>query len=59
MTPTQVRHIRIGKLWDDAQSTAGVQGDTVPDVIRLALRAYVADPTATLVALAQIRGGGR
>jgi hypothetical protein len=56
---TPVRHIRIDELWDDAQATAAGQGDTVPDVVRLALRAYVADPTATMVALTQIRGGGR
>jgi hypothetical protein len=57
---TSVRHIRIeDACWADAQTTAGEQGDNVPDIVRLALRAYVADPTATLVALAQIRGGAR
>lgn len=59
MTRTPVRKISIGQLWDDAQTTATNQGDTVPDVVRLALRAYVTDPTATMVALTQIRGGGR
>lgn len=59
VTPTPIRTMRIGKLWDEAQATAGDQGDSVPDVVRLALRAYVADPTATIVALTQIRGGVR
>jgi hypothetical protein len=54
---TPIRTIRIGGIWDEAQTVAGVQGDNVPDIVRLALRAYVADPTATIVALAQIRGG--
>jgi hypothetical protein len=56
---TKVRHIRIDGLWDEAQELAGRQGDTIPDVVRLALRAYVADPTATIVALTQIKGGVR
>lgn len=56
---TPIRTMRIGQLWDDAQATAGDQGDSVPDVVRLALRAYVADPTATIVALTQIKGGVR
>jgi hypothetical protein len=51
--------MRIGQLWDDAQETAGEQGDSVPYVVRLALSAYVADPTATIVALTQIKGGVR
>jgi len=59
VTPTPIRTIRIGGIWDEAQTVAGAQGDNVPDIVRLALRAYVADPTATLVSLAQIRGGVR
>jgi hypothetical protein len=56
---TPVRTIRIGDIWDDAQQLAGNQGDNVPDIVRLALRAYVVDPTATIVALTQIKGGAR
>jgi hypothetical protein len=56
---TKVRHIRIDELWDRAQEVAGRQGDAIPDVVRLALRAYEVDPTATIVALTQIRGGAR
>lgn len=59
VTPTPIRTMRIGKLWDEAQTTAGDQGDSVPDIVRLALRAYVTDPTATVVALTQIKGGVR
>lgn len=57
---TKVRHVRIAdELWDAAKETTAGQGDTIPDVLRLALRAYVADPTATIVALTQIRGGAK
>jgi hypothetical protein len=57
---TKVRHIRIDDdLWRDAGTVTAGQGDSIPDVVRLALRAYVADPTATIVALTQIRGGAR
>jgi hypothetical protein len=60
MAPTTARKIRIDdELRDGATTTAADQGETLAGVIRLSLRAYVADPTATLVALAQIRGGGR
>lgn len=56
---TPIRTMRIGDVWTEAQTVAGNQGDSVPDIVRLALRAYVADPTATIVALTQIKGGVR
>ena len=57
---TKVRHIRIDDdPWEPARAAAEAQGETVAGIVRLALRAYVADPTATVVALTQIRGGKR
>lgn len=42
MTPTPVRHIRIpDELWDRAQAKAAGRYETVADVIRRALLAYV------------------
>jgi hypothetical protein len=60
MTPTPVRHIRIlDDDWGPAMRAAEVQGETVPDIVRLALRAYAVDPAGTVAALAAIRGGVR
>lgn len=39
---TKGRHIRIeDALWEDAQTAAGNAGETVTDVVRQALEAYV------------------
>jgi hypothetical protein len=57
---TKVRHIRVEtKLWDAARDVATDQHETVADVVRRALAAYVVDPNATNAALAQVRGGAR
>jgi Arc/MetJ family transcription regulator len=58
MVATPPRKIRIeDELWTASSDQAAGRSETVSDIVRLALRAYVTDPTATIVALTQIRGG--
>jgi Arc/MetJ family transcription regulator len=60
MGETKSRTVRIDdELWAEALAETASRSETVSDLIRRALLAYVADPTATMVALTQIRGGGR
>lgn len=60
VTATPIRTIRIpDDAWFPAQAATAGRPERVPYVVQLALRAYAADPTATIVALTQIRGGDR
>ena len=60
MAETKVRGVRIEEdLWTTAQGVAAGQGESLADVIRRALRAYVADPNAFDAAVAGVRAGAR
>ncbi len=57
---TKVRTVRVSdKLWEAAQEKAESQGETLAQVLRLALTAYRVDPAATVAALVDIRGNAR
>jgi negative regulator of replication initiation len=57
---TKVRTVRIDDdLWAQVQDVTKAQGESVADVFRRALRAYVADPNAFDAAIAQVRAGAQ
>lgn len=56
---TKIRGFRIeDPVYLPAQATAREQREALADFVRRALIAYAADPTATNIAIANIRGAG-
>lgn len=54
--PTTSRNFRIpDELYTDAQNAAKAEDEKVPAIVIRALRAYVTDPRAFNLAVAQIR----
>ena len=54
--PTDIRSVRVDDgLWLAAKGVAKVEGESVSDVVRRALVAYTANPSAFNLAVAKVR----
>lgn len=49
---TPNRTVRVGEVWEAARATADERGESVSNVVRAALEAYVRDPENFLGAIA-------